>query len=118
MVREKKLLNEWRTRPSAAPLRLAEFRESRRISLEDVVEKTKISVRFLLAIEAGEYYRLPGGIFNTSYLRQYARAIGHSEQPLLDDYHLQMTSALVLDEEPRRNSIFSRWFDLAAHIRP
>ena len=32
-------------------------------------------MRALRAIEAGEFQKLPGGVYSTSYIRQYARAI-------------------------------------------
>jgi len=33
-------------------------------------------VRALKAIEAGDFKKLPGGIYNTSYIRQYAQSYG------------------------------------------
>ena len=43
-------------------------------------------MRFLLAIESGDFAQLPGGIYNTSYIRQYARHIGYEEAELLAYY--------------------------------
>jgi cytoskeletal protein RodZ len=62
------------------------YRQKAGISLEQVAAKTKISMRFLLAIEAEEFSQLPGGIFNTNYLRQYAQAIGMDEHEILERY--------------------------------
>ena len=56
-------------------LGLASIRRNRGLSLEQISQDTKISVRALQAIESGEFKKLPGGIYNTSYIRQYARAI-------------------------------------------
>jgi cytoskeletal protein RodZ len=53
---------------------LAALRLQKGISLVDIAESTKISVRYLEAIECGEFARLPGGIYSASYIRQYARA--------------------------------------------
>jgi cytoskeletal protein RodZ len=64
----------------------AAFRRKSRISLDEVAEKTKLSVRILRAIEEGDFAKLPGGIYNTSYLRQYARAIRFDEDELLASY--------------------------------
>jgi cytoskeletal protein RodZ len=69
---------------------LSIYRQKAGISLEQVAAKTKISKRFLLAIEAEEFGQLPGGIFNTNYLRQYAEAIGMEEQELLERYGKKM----------------------------
>ena len=68
-------------------LGLATIRENRGISLAQIAESTKISVRSLEAIERGEFNKLPGGIYNTSYIRQYARAIDYDESALLSYYH-------------------------------
>lgn len=57
------------------------------VTLEQVAGETKISLRFLCAIESEDYGELPGGIFNTSYIRQYAAAIGFDEEALLARYH-------------------------------
>jgi cytoskeletal protein RodZ len=62
------------------------LRESRGITLEQIANATKISSRSLKAIEAGEFAKLPGGIYDTSYIRQYCRAIDFDEQVLLSAY--------------------------------
>src|SRR5215471_8733151 len=72
-------------------LGLATIRQNRGISLAQIAELTKISVRSLEAIERGEFAKLPGGIYNTSYIKQYARAIDYDESVLLAFY--QQSSA-------------------------
>jgi cytoskeletal protein RodZ len=67
-------------------LGLRESRERSGVSLEQIAERTKISMQFLRAIEQEDFGRLPGGIFRTSYLRQYAAAIGLDEGQLLAQY--------------------------------
>ncbi|HEX4135821.1 MAG TPA: helix-turn-helix domain-containing protein [Bryobacteraceae bacterium] len=62
------------------------WRRQRGISLEAIAASTKLSVRHLEAIESGEFSKLPGGIYNTSYIRQYARAIDFDEAELLAAY--------------------------------
>jgi len=74
-------------------LGLAEIRRNRGISLQQIAELTKISVRSLEAIEQGNFQRLPGGIYNTSYIRQYARAIDYDESVLIAFYHQQTGGA-------------------------
>jgi cytoskeletal protein RodZ len=51
-------------------------RELRRISLDDIAERTKISRRYLEAIEEGQYERLPGETFVRGFIRSYAQSIG------------------------------------------
>ncbi|SPE42091.1 conserved hypothetical protein [Candidatus Sulfopaludibacter sp. SbA3] len=78
-------------REETGVLGLATIRRNRGVSLEQIAESTKISVRSLEAIERGDFRKLPGGIYNTSYIRQYARAIDYDEAALLDFYHRQMS---------------------------
>ena len=62
------------------------WRQKKGISLESIAASTKLSIRLLEAIEAGVFSRLPGGIYNTNYIRQYARAIDFDESDLLAFY--------------------------------
>ena len=71
-------------------LELSTIRRNRGISLEQISASTKISIRSLEAIENCDFRRLPGGIYNTSYIRQYARAIDYDETAILDVYHRMM----------------------------
>lgn len=67
-------------------LSLASARERIGITFEQVVQSTRIAPHYLRAIEAEEFAALPSGVYATSYIRQYARAIGYSETALLDQY--------------------------------
>lgn len=71
-------------------LHLAALRQSKGVTLEQIADTTKISIRFLRAIEDEEFDKLPGGIFSTSYIRQYARAIDQEESELVEYYNLRM----------------------------
>jgi cytoskeletal protein RodZ len=70
----------------ADTLGLTNWRQRKGISLETIARDTKLSVRLLQAIESGDFRKLPGGIYNTSYIRQYARAIEFDETLLLNFY--------------------------------
>ncbi|HKP46654.1 MAG TPA: helix-turn-helix domain-containing protein [Pyrinomonadaceae bacterium] len=65
-------------------LRLA--REQRGIPLREISDQTRISVRYLEAIETNDYKRLPGGIFNRSFVKAYARYVGYDEKEAVDAY--------------------------------
>jgi cytoskeletal protein RodZ len=78
-------------------LGLETIRRNRGISLAQIAESTKISVRSLEAIERGDFGKLPGGIYNTSYIRQYARAIDYDESTLLSYYHRAMGASETMD---------------------
>ena len=83
---------------SDSVLGLAEIRRNRGISLEQIADSTKLGIRVLEAIERGEFRKLPGGIYNTNYIRQYARAIDYDESALIDFYRRQ--TAVAEDAAP------------------
>ena len=62
-------------------------RQRNGVSLEQVAEQTKISLRFLRAIEIEDFPQLPGGVFAANYIRQYAEASGLDAGDLLERYH-------------------------------
>jgi cytoskeletal protein RodZ len=55
---------------------LRNARERRRLSIEELSAATKIPVTVLRAIEAGDFARVPGGIFARGFLRACAREVG------------------------------------------
>jgi cytoskeletal protein RodZ len=82
-------------------LGLATIRRNRGITLHQIAESTKINIRCLEAIERGEFRKLPGGIYNTSYIRQYARAIDYDESAILDLYYRQTAPAETCKPTPK-----------------
>lgn len=69
--------------------RVADIRQNKGISLEQISSITKLRIGTLKAIEAADFDALPGGIYNISYIRQYARAIDVDESHLIELYRLQ-----------------------------
>jgi cytoskeletal protein RodZ len=67
-------------------LGLAHIRSRNGITLADIAEKTKISMFFLQAIEDEQFSKLPGGVFDRNYIRQYAAAVGIADAKLLERY--------------------------------
>lgn len=63
---------------------LAALRARRGLSIEQIAKLTKISSRYLKAIEAGEWNELPDGVYRRSYLRQYLAAIDCEDAALGD----------------------------------
>ena len=82
------------------------WRLKRGITLTAIASSTKLSVRQLEAIEAGDFSRLPGGIYNISYIRQYAQAIAFDESELIAFYQDACAPAKV--EEPVKQRPVSR----------
>jgi cytoskeleton protein RodZ len=78
-------------------LRLA--RETQGIALREISEQTRISMRYLEAIESDDYRRLPGGIFNRSFIRAYAKFVGYDEHEAIEDYARTMRERGEPDDE-------------------
>jgi len=97
-------------------LRLA--RETRGVALRDISEQTRISMRYLEAIEADDYRRLPGGIFNRSFIRAYAKFVGYDEDQAIDDYSRTLRELGQPDEESEPKTFKSLVYtDDASHNR-
>ena len=60
----------------------------RGVTLEEISAATRISIRFLEAIESEALSKLPGGIFTRSFVRSYARFLGLDEERVLTDCQL------------------------------
>src|SRR3954471_11893835 len=63
-------------------------REMRGVSLEEIAAATRISVRFLEALENETWKVLPGGVFNRGFVRTISRYLGLEEEHLLAEYSL------------------------------
>jgi len=70
-------------------------REMRGVSLEEISNATRISTRFLLALENEQWHELPGGVFNRGFVRSVARFLGIDEDALVAEY------ALVTNDKPQ-----------------
>jgi len=82
-------------------------RRERGISLDQIASFTKISIRSLRAIEEGDFRKLPGGIYNTSYIRQYARAVDVDEGELVAVY--KESTAVASDRPATRREPVNRF---------
>lgn len=63
-------------------------REMRGISLDEICSATRISTRFLEALENEQWDKLPGGIFNRGFVRAVAHHLGLDEESLIAEYTL------------------------------
>ncbi len=64
-------------------------RELRRISLREIAEATKISLRHLESLERNDFQTLPGGVFNRGFVRAYAQFIGIDPEAMVNAYLLE-----------------------------
>jgi cytoskeletal protein RodZ len=58
-------------------------RELRQISLEELVQQTRVPLRMLQRIEEDRFDDLPGDVFARGFLRSYARALGLPAEQVL-----------------------------------
>jgi cytoskeleton protein RodZ len=90
---------------------LRRAREARGVSLRDISEQTRITMRHLEAIESDDYKNLPGGIFNKSFVKAYARHVRFDEQRALDLYERTARSQGDYTDEvlttPHRSRIYT-----------
>ena len=63
-------------------------REMRGVTLEEIASATRISQRFLRAIENEQWEQLPGGVFNRGFVRAMARYLGLDEENTVAEYNL------------------------------
>ncbi|OFV99288.1 MAG: hypothetical protein A3F68_11740 [Acidobacteria bacterium RIFCSPLOWO2_12_FULL_54_10] len=82
---------------------LRQEREAKGLSLKAIADQTKISTRFLKAIEEEKLQILPGGVFTTSFVQQYAQFLGVDEDVSITEFIRSTTEARTADiikEEP------------------
>jgi transcriptional regulator with XRE-family HTH domain len=62
-------------------------REIRGISLREIADATKISRRFLEAIERNDHRALPAPVFTRGFIREYARYVGLNAEEMVIRYN-------------------------------
>ena len=68
--------------------RLKRERELREVSIAELTKATRISTRFVEALENEDWEKLPGGVFGHGFVRTIARYLGLNEEALLGEYDL------------------------------
>lgn len=74
-------------------------RELREISLREIADVTKISIRYLEALEQDRFDVLPAPVFAKGFLREYARYVGLDPDEVVNSY-LTAQAAIEPDEIP------------------
>jgi cytoskeleton protein RodZ len=87
--------------------RLKREREMRGVGLEEISAATRISTRFLAALENERWHELPGGVFNRGFIRAVARFLGLDEEAMIAEY------SLVTHDPPK----MAVWADSPARAR-
>ncbi len=92
-------------------------REMRGVSLDEISAATRISTRFLEAIEKDQWELLPGGVFNRGFIRSIARFLGLDEDSLVAEYALGTASDAHVHVAAQRSRHMPRnWRPAAAAV--
>jgi len=86
-------------------------RERRQVTLETICAVTKVSSRHLLALEAGRYEELPGGVFRKGIVRSYIRALGLDESPWLERFEASLRESGTSKQDD------NDWVEFAENVR-
>jgi cytoskeletal protein RodZ len=98
--------------------RLKREREMREVSMDELTKATRISKRFVEALENEDWDKLPGGMFGHGFIRTIARYLGLDEEGLLGEYDLARADKAVpapLKNEERIPSP-PKWLPVVAAI--
>jgi len=79
-------------------------REIREIPLREISEVTKISIRYLEALEQDRFDVLPAPVFAKGFLREYARFVGLDPDEVINSYLTTQQEAEEAGEEEARSS--------------
>jgi cytoskeletal protein RodZ len=63
--------------------RLNQARLMANLALQDIADRTKISLRFLSAIENDDFSALPGRVYIFGFTKAFARAVGLDEESMV-----------------------------------
>ena len=110
-----------RTLDPAARLRLA--RESKGLSLRQVADATKLSVRAIELLEEDRLSDLPDGIYRRSIVKSVAREVGLNPDELLGEFATLHPEVLppppsVVIVEPKAVTSFNKALTIVSAILP
>lgn len=76
-------------------------REIRGISLKEISDATKISKRFLDAIERNDHKTLPAPVFTRGFVREYARYVGLNVEEMVNRYNFASANDDRIEKPPQ-----------------
>ncbi len=76
--------------PRRVCVRLKELREAKKITLIEVARRTRISQKYLEAIESCQFDRIPfGTIYQKNFIKRYAEALGIAPGPYVEQFYAE-----------------------------
>lgn len=76
-------------------------REIRGISLKEISDATKISKRFLEALERNDHKTLPAPVFTRGFVREYARYVGLNVEEMVNRYNFAAATDDRIEKPPQ-----------------
>lgn len=76
-------------------------REIRGISLKEIADATKISKRFLDALERNDHKTLPAPVFTRGFVREYARYVGLNAEEMVNRYNFAASRDDRIEKPPQ-----------------
>ncbi|HEX9406355.1 MAG TPA: RodZ domain-containing protein [Thermoanaerobaculia bacterium] len=83
-------------------------REIRGISLKEIADATKISKRFLEAIERNDHRTLPAPVFTRGFIREYARYLGLNADEIVNRYNYAAAGDDRIEKSPHLDRLTQR----------
>ncbi|HEY6842931.1 MAG TPA: RodZ domain-containing protein [Thermoanaerobaculia bacterium] len=83
-------------------------REIRGISLKEIADATKISKRFLEAIERNDHRTLPAPVFTRGFIREYARYLGLNADDIVNRYNFAAAGDDRIEKSPHLDRLAQR----------
>ncbi len=83
-------------------------REIRGISLKEIADATKISKRFLEAIERNDHRTLPAPVFTRGFVREYARYLGLNTEDVVNRYNYAAAGDDRIEQSPHLERLAQR----------
>lgn len=77
--------------PHTVGEQLARARKLRKLELRHVEQETKVALKYLAALETGQYGQLPAVIYTRGFLTRYATFLGLNITKLLNEYQQELT---------------------------
>ena len=76
-------------------------REIRGISLKEIADATKISKRFLDALERNDHRTLPAPVFTRGFVREYSRYVGLNAEEMVNRYNFAAATDDRIEKPPQ-----------------
>jgi len=108
------------TPPERVCFRLRSLRKGKKISLEEMERKTRISKKYLQALEECRFHDVPfASVYQRNFVKSYVESLGVDPEPFLKQYIIEET--VKEDKKPKieqeKEIQRSRWYIFPSFLR-